>query len=386
MNPNFQLKTEDEFLLCCTRTKIDPKIVEKLEVLLKNDLEWEYLIDLAYNNSLGSLLYFQLSQLCSEKVPKHFMNQLKDHYYFNVRKNLLMMSELFKILDLFESEEIKAIPYKGPVLANQVYGNISLREFSDLDIFIDKKDVLLAIEILVSAGYEPKLKFDKKREFEYLKLQREYQFFNKERKITVEIQWNLFDISLSFPNKPIFAMDQIESEVKEINRAFSSFSDEDILLILSLHTVTHLWSKLSWICDIAELIKNSQELQWDEILKKAQYLAVERILYLNLDLVSTLFDVDLPPHIHDKIENDVKIQSLKGDVMKIIFDRDNHDFINSFFLRFKIREKNINKINDFLKIMFVPTSTEWEIFQKSLPLYLLYALVRPMQIFNKAIK
>ncbi|MBI4813226.1 MAG: nucleotidyltransferase family protein, partial [Methanobacterium sp.] len=338
MNSTIKLKDEDELLLCCARTHIEAPVVEKINKLLQKDLEWDYLIDLASVHSLRSLLYFQLSQICPENVPSNVMNQLKDHYKLNARRNLLMFGELFKILKLLESESTKAIPYKGPVLAGKTYGNLSLREFSDLDIFIDKKDVLKVKEILVSSGYLPKLKLSKEREIQYLKIQREYQFINKESGVSVEIQWNLVDISLSFPDEHVFTMNQIKTQLAEINnKKISVFSDEDLLLILSLHTVTHLWGKLSWISDIAELVKNSEKLNWDRIIEKSKQMAVERILYLNLALCSELYDVELPEEVKQKINSDKKIKCLKQDLLRIIFDPENYGFLKRFCLRFKIR-------------------------------------------------
>jgi len=387
MNSTIKLKNEDELLLYSARTHIEAHVVEKINKLLKKDLEWGYLIELASVHSLRSLLYFQLSQTCPENVPSKIMNQLKDHYNLNARRNLLMVGELFKILKLLESKNIKAIPYKGPVLAGKTYGNLSLREFADIDIFIDKKDMLKVKEILVSSGYLPKLKLSKEREIQYLKIQREYQFINKESGVSVEMQWNLADISLSFPNGPVFTMNQIKTHLAEINnKEFPVFSDEDLLLILSLHTVTHLWGKLLWICDIAEIVKYSDELNWNMIMEKARQMAIERVLYLNLDLTRELFDVKLPEVVKNKIESDNKIESLKQDVKKIIFDSENYGFMQRFFLRFRIREKRRSKIKDFIKLLIIPTSTEWEIFQKSLPLKLLFVLARPIQIFNKTIK
>ncbi len=64
------------------------------------------------------------------------------------------MGELQRILDIFKSHGITAIPYKGPVLAIQAYGNLAFREFGDLDIFIQKQDFLKVKELLLDNGYK----------------------------------------------------------------------------------------------------------------------------------------------------------------------------------------------------------------------------------------
>lgn len=386
MNSTIKLKPEDELLICCARTQMDSRTAKNVCNLVKKDLEWDYLLNMASIHSLRSLLYFQLSHLCSEDVPLDIMDNLRDYTNFNVRNNLLMLGELLKILKLIELEGIITVPYKGPMLAINMYGDLSLREFVDLDIFVDQKDVIKVKKILISSGYETKLNLNTKREAQYLKLQREYKFTNKDNGVSVEIQWNLALISLSFPKKRVFALNQIKTKSEINNQNILSFSDEDLLLILSLHSVTHLWDKLSLICDIAELIKNSKGLNWDKILEKAHYLAVERILYLNLALASELFDIKLPREIILKIESDYKINYLKQDVMKGFFDNENYGFLQKALLRFRIRERKRDRINDFIKIIIMPSSTEWKTFQNPIPLHLLYILARPIQIFNKVIR
>lgn len=383
-NLKMDLSNEYKLLLLCARTRITEEIEREIITLIKQNIDWDYLLRIAANHRLTSLLYWQLNSVTPDSVPPEILKWLKTHFNGNVHKNLLFMGELQRILSIFGFHEIKAIPYKGPVLAIQAYGNLAFREFGDLDIFIDRKDVFKVKEILSTLGYEPKLKLSKKRELKYLKFQREYQFKNKKTGISLEIQWNLADISLSFPNEPIFTMDQINTKLIEFNnKKLPVFSYEDLLIILSLHTVTHLWSKLSWICDIAELVKNSEKLDWNKVIDKSHYLAVERIVYLNLSLVNELFDVKLPKDIMDKIGSDKQIECLKLDIKRITIDRKDHSFGKSFILRFKIREKLQNKLKDFLKIIIVPTSTEWKMFQKPLHLKILYILTRLKQLFNK---
>ena len=47
------------------------------------------------------------------------MEHLKAFFQKNAHKNLMFMGELLKILDLLKSDDITAIPYKGPLLAIQ---------------------------------------------------------------------------------------------------------------------------------------------------------------------------------------------------------------------------------------------------------------------------
>src|SRR2546430_3203484 len=81
-----------------------------------------------------------------EPVPRHDLQ-------LNARRNLLMLWELLEILDLFTEQGIRALPYKGPVLAAIEYGNLAARTFCDLDILVRKEDATRARDLLVARGY-----------------------------------------------------------------------------------------------------------------------------------------------------------------------------------------------------------------------------------------
>ena len=157
---------------------IDQEIKEKILSLVNEDLDWQYLLQMASRHKLKPLLYRNLNSICPEKVPEDILEELKDYFNINVRKNLLMTGELIKILKFLKENNINAIPYKGPVLANLAYGNISLREFGDIDILINKSDVLKTKNIMLNNGYELYFPININDSF-YMKLEPEYQFINR---------------------------------------------------------------------------------------------------------------------------------------------------------------------------------------------------------------
>ena len=55
----------------------------------------------------------------------------------------------------FERRQLRAVPYKGPVLAQSAYGDLGLRSFSDLDFLISPADFERAKQALAEIGYRP---------------------------------------------------------------------------------------------------------------------------------------------------------------------------------------------------------------------------------------
>ena len=350
---SFKTSNEVKILLLCARTQ-GPEIREEVSKLL-HDVNWDYVTLKASQQMVTQLLYWNLKEF-PEDIPEPVLNDLKKSFDANVQRNLFLFGELLKILKLFESEDINAVPYKGPVLAEYAYGNISLRQFDDLDIFVDKESVLKVKEILVSQGYEPQFELDGFMERRFLKSQREYKFFNPETNVHVEVHWQFQGVSFSLSGDPQFLEDF--ERVKVNNREVLGLKPENMLLVSSVHAAGHLWGRLSWICDTSRLIE-SHEMDWDYLKEKAGELGVERVLKVNLALAVDLFDLEIPGDVLEDLKSDV-VQNLVFKVEKRIFSSDPENIFQMADLRLNIRENMFDKVKDLFKILFAATNMEWD--------------------------
>ena len=61
-----------------------------------------------------------------------------------------------------------------------------------------------------------------------------------------------------------------------------ALAPEDSLLILCVHANKHQWSRLGWICDIAEMLRSHPDLNWPVVMEQARMLRSERMLLLGL--------------------------------------------------------------------------------------------------------
>ncbi len=358
LDQNIKITDEDKILLLCARTRLNPEIESKLTKLLNIDLDWDYLTRRAFQHKLMPLLYWNLKEF-KEEVPENVLKSLKESFNRNVKKNLLMLGELLTLLNLFEKRGLDVIPYKGPLLAIYAYKNLALRQFDDLDIFVHKNDVLKVKEILISYGYNPQFELKGFKEKRFIKSQREYKFKNPETKISLELHWQFQGVSFSLSDDPLFLGYPENVEIVKIsNKEISSLSPENMLLILCIHASGHYWDRLSWICDVSELIQ-SYEINWGYIFEKADKLGIKRLILVNLCLAVDLLDLNLPNTIHKHLES-TTIQYLTFKVKKRIFMPNYDSLFQMADIRFNIREKRSHRIKDFLKIMFLPTNEEWD--------------------------
>jgi hypothetical protein len=64
-------------------------------------------------------------------------------------------SELKGLLRAFDQPGIRVVPLKGPLLAEQLYGDAALRVSRDLDLLVSRSDLTAAEAILAGAGFVP---------------------------------------------------------------------------------------------------------------------------------------------------------------------------------------------------------------------------------------
>src|SRR5271154_231009 len=117
---------EKQLLVCCARTSLAPEGVTRIRQLLVGQLDWDYLLWEAEENSITPLLARHLAAAAPGAVPPGAQEQLKKTCRANAVGSLSPPAKLITPRPLFQPKNIPAIPYKGPVLAAQAYRDIAL--------------------------------------------------------------------------------------------------------------------------------------------------------------------------------------------------------------------------------------------------------------------
>jgi hypothetical protein len=273
------LTPQMELLLHCARTDVDPERLQRIRTLSEGPLDWKSLNELAIQHVMRPLLFWNLNQHIEKGILKRNLPELETDFYNNVSRNLFMTDKLLGILDLFEGNGIQAIPYKGPVLTSTLYGNLSLREFCDLDIVIREKDVETAERLLKSTGYIPLQEGQRKHHYHS-------QFLDSKSQALVEIHWSFVHKHLGFA-VDYDALWQRISFTNLQGTQVRTFHPEDLFLLLCVHGNKHRWMRLSWICDVAQMILQQRN-GWERIISSARKMRILRILWIALFLTQDL--------------------------------------------------------------------------------------------------
>ncbi len=376
-------RDEDELLLCCARTEAAPRVAERLRELAATEIDWNYLFLIARRHSVVPLLYMQLERHASDLVPSENLQFLKQQYFENLARNTLLTAELCRLITLFADSGIEAIPYKGPVLAKFAYGNLALRRFVDLDVIVKKTDVLKAREILLREGYSPTKSLSLDQQELLLKTQHNLQFSRDNHRLILELHWevapHLFASTVSAEQlwENLITLDLNGTAVK-------SLSVDDLLFSLCVHGSRHLWERLSWICDIAELISR-HHFSWSILLDRASGADNERMFLLGPYLAEQLLATQLPDEVKKRCDADPRLSSLAAGVIQNLFNGTTHVPATSreiFKYNIGVR-KTLAARARYLLYMLRPTDGDLE--SRSLPSNLRfgYYLTRPLRLLGR---
>jgi hypothetical protein len=359
-------------------------VVARTRELAASEVDWEYLFLLARRHSVVPLLYLQLERHASDLVPREKLSELKKHYLENSARNTILTAELCRLITLFAGSGIEAIPYKGPVLALFAYDNLALRRFVDLDIIVNKNDVLKARELLLAHDYAPAKSLSLSQQELLLHTQHNLQFSRDNNRLIVELHWevapHLFaetvDAETLWQN--LVTIDLNGTQVKTL-------SAEDLLFSLCVHGSRHLWERLGWICDVAELISR-RSVDWNELLKRAMAADSERMFLLGLYLAEHLLDAPLPPEVKQSCDTDERLPSLAENIVEHLFSGTTHVPATSreiFKYNLGVR-KTLSARARYLLHMLRPTDSDLGARELPAKLSFAYYLVRPFRLLFRS--
>src|SRR5215212_1930822 len=377
-------RPEVDLLLCCASTHEDSDRAARIRTLLDEGIDWTYLLRTARIHGTASLLYWSLNNVAyPEAVPSEVMDWLRDHFHGNRRNNLFLTGALFKVLDALAAHGVSAIPYKGPTLAIVAYKNLALREFCDLDFLLSEKDVPKAKNVLTSLGYRPKDQLTGAQEVAFLRHGRQFEFAHDDGTM-VELHWKVIRGYFAVP----LTFERLWGRTEEISlggRTVQTFSPEDLLLTLCAHGTVHRWERLGWICDVAQALRVSGEIDWELLLERAGVFNIKRIPLLGLSLANQLLDVDLDETILREVRADASVEALASEVRELLFLEapDSQRILEgSTFKGFHLQgiERIKEKLLYCLHRAVTPTLVDWRVVSLPAILFPVYYVLRPIRL------
>lgn len=314
--------------------KIQTLLIELLYLALNNSVtekiildssELQYLLEEAKAQEVHTLLY-PLFQNIENDAPSfiHYQSQVLSSLSIQINHETKMK----EIFEAFLENKIEFLPLKGLVLRNY-YPYPELRSMGDGDIYINRKDLDRASQILIQHDYKQ------------LSINEKHINFGHPSNLWVELHFHLVS-KYTFPKySEAFEEKILKDNVQAMvcDTLVCVPQNEDQLIFMLLHMAGHMRSTgigLRQLADIYVLVKrNKEEINWDNIYLKTKEFGLETFTNAIFKLLNTCFKLEAPePFIQEKSSDKVSDKLLQDifsggsfgnkDRSRIIFFLKNH--------------------------------------------------------------
>jgi Uncharacterised nucleotidyltransferase len=386
MTPALQASNtpEKQLLVLCSRTRIAPETEAEIRRLLAGSLDWEFLISESLENSVTPLFYRQLRAVAWDRVPAAHQEKLNEIAKSLAVRAMFLTAELLRLLDVFETKGVRAIPYKGPVLAAQAYGDFALREFEDLDLILRQQDMPAAHEVVLSFGYKPKHEWIFAEDAAKALVPGEYNYRDVPRNAMIELHTER--TLRHFPvkaNVEGFLHKLVPVRIAE--RDVMTFAPEDLLTMLCIHGSKDFWERLSWIDDVSELVQSQARFDWARAWEFADAQRARRIVRLGLALAVALFETPLPEEVTAALKADGVATKVAETIARRLVQRPFQTLSGTG--RFKFRRQTQEGVargwRYATRLAVVPAEEDWEMVRLPPTLAPLYVALRPIRLLRK---
>ncbi|QYR20611.1 nucleotidyltransferase family protein [Paenibacillus sp. sptzw28] len=363
---------ELKLLVSLIGMKDAPEVPDHIKnYLTEEDMDWNQFVQLARHHRVYPTVYSKLSKFGNDLIPAEVVRALYMDYNKNTFQMMHITAEMDKICKQFDEHNIRSLMLKGPVLAQALYGDISLRTSKDLDILIPVDDVDRAEKILLSSGYT--ITDERPRILDDWKVKKHHiSYYNPQTKVQIEVHWRL---------NPETGKEPAFEELWE-RRSTSSLTsypvyfpgNEDLFLYLVSHGARHAWFRLRWLIDIDRMVRN--KLDWGKLIPLLKEYHCSDLAGQALILASELIETPLSQ----------EMKTLTADKRPYRLAQSSIDFIKEImrlsptkhYKRYLLSIKSNHQKWNYMVGLMYPSSWDAQTLPLPKQLHFLYVPLRPI--------
>jgi hypothetical protein len=355
------VRPEIELVVACARRTLDAAPRDDLRARVGPGLDWSTALRFAARHGLQPLLATHLLECCADALPAGVAETLRRHLRNVAARNLRVSERLSRLLHALATAGVDAMPYKGPILAADLYGHVGLREFVDLDILVPQTALTTALTVVQRIGLEPFPAVPARHEAAFRTYHCEHVLLDPTTASKVEIQWAIAPRFFATPldYDAIFRRSTSALFMGVPHRALAT---TDLLLILCIHAAKHHWERLEWFCAIAELLRrHAGEVDWDELVRNATTAGARRMASVSLQLARELFDAPMGGTAARWIASDPAVTRLADRTVRALLDESARDrgLLAATASHLAMRDRLSDRARYLTRLALTPTLGDW---------------------------
>jgi hypothetical protein len=212
------------------------------------------------------------------------------------RRGLMLANELLAALRLLDGAGIPAVPLKGPVLSDRIYGSPTFRQFDDLDVLVPREDLAHAAALLGAHAYRRVSDLPERLQAFEAESLHHLSFSTPSGGGSIELHHSLLSLGSGAGHHYRSIAPRLETR-RFMGQPVRVLADADLFVYLCQHGALHGWGRIEWLATAAVLLQSMAAGDCPAIARAAAALEGLGRTRGALALMRDLLDVDPCPAI-----------------------------------------------------------------------------------------
>jgi len=253
--------------------------------------DWDGFLARADREGLLPLVHWRLADRV-ETVPEPVRDRLRLAFLRQVARAARIYRELEPVLEFFRRAGLRAALTKGARLALDVYPDMALRPFWDVDFIVHPSDWPAVRDLLARLGF---VETSGRPEGEGLPPGRplDWTFSPYYKKGSLFLEFHAHPLGLHFPDRRQDGFWSSSGRLAVRGTAALVLPAENEICYLCVHAQQHSYDRLIWLADIARLA-GRPGLDWDWVCRISREERIRGPVFYGLSLAETLWPGSVP--------------------------------------------------------------------------------------------
>lgn len=338
-------------------------------------IDWTRFMQYARHHRVSPVVYVTLKRNFPDLVPEAVLAKLHRSYVKNTFQMLNLTRDMGRLCEAFQRENVRMLVLKGPALAHELYGDVSLRPSKDLDILVSEEQLTQAESILKDLGFEHIQEFPRILE-EWRWRAHHLTYVHPLNQTQIELHWKLNPEAGKEPAFEELWGRRRKCTIGGANVFILGKVDEFINLII--HGSRHAWFRIRWLSDIDRLARG--RVDWKAVSETLPEYEADTMLGQTLFLCQKLFHTPVPERMKGLLSERAK--RLAEKCMYYFTDTFNLHSTESKqvmkrFKRYVFSTMSMKQRLIYILVRLYPSSSDAELVPLPRSLHFLYFPLRP---------
>ncbi len=319
----------------------------------------------------------------SDRMPASVWGEIQENALLARATGLAMAGELLRVLAAAAERGLRVLPYKGPLLAWEAYGDLGARPFVDLDLLCAPGDVDALLDVLRTLGYAALHRLSPARDAWFRRVDGDYQMVHEDTSTLLEVHTRALSLRLA-PGPPVAALWERRRTVVVSGQSITVLGADDQLYLQLVHGAKHRWERLEWVGATGALLRRRRG---DVMALKGPAYPDSRAVELGCLLAHQLVDAPLAPRIAGTAEIDPVVHRLVLAARHHLFAErtpdDRAETAGKLWFNLRLQRGVRARLQFLYRWMVWPSPEDWAAISLPDPLFICYRLLRPLRLLGR---